>query len=125
MLCQRTRGPNKGVDRNPEVMPRDWPTESRSANATTWAYIIAVLMTAHKTNGDELFNEGCIEERHLARDVPEHAKAVRCHDLSDVMQHLEVSFYRIDLAGRDVHFMLLAAGTVPSEQIETHKISLI
>lgn len=71
----------------------------------TTCYIIAVLMAAF---GDELVEEGCLDETSWNETFKQYALACDINELLHRQQQMEV-FYKIDLAGV-LHFMLLLNG---------------
>jgi hypothetical protein len=93
---------DKGVVEDPKEAD-DW-TLIDGLQRTT-CYIIAVLMAAF---GEELVDQGCIDEGIWNETFREHAEACDVNELLLRRQQLEV-FYKIDLAGV-LHFMLLLNG---------------
>ena len=92
-----------GVVDDPKAEDADW-TLIDGLQRTT-CYIIAVLMAAY---GDELVDEGCIDETVWNETFRQHAQACNVNELLLRRQQLEV-FYKIDLASV-LHFMLLLNG---------------
>jgi hypothetical protein len=93
---------DKGVVEDPRAAD-DWTLIDGLQRAT--CYIIAVLMAAF---GDELVEEGCLDESIWNETFRVHAAACDVNALLARRQQLEV-FYNIDLAGV-LHFMLLLNG---------------
>jgi hypothetical protein len=93
---------DKGVVEDPRSAD-DWTLIDGLQRAT--CYIIAVLMAAF---GEELVEEGCLDETIWNETFKAHAAACDVNTLLGRRQQLEV-FYKIDLAGV-LHFMLLLNG---------------
>lgn len=89
----------KGVVEDPKDA-HDW-TLIDGLQRTT-CYIIAVLMAAL---GEELVDEGCLDEAIWTENFKEHAEACKIDELLHRQQQMEV-FYHITAAGV-LHFMLL------------------